>query len=60
MNKEYTFESLNEWNSGDLIWLVLEMQEELKLLDKVFQNYLEYNDSDEEVRDLYLQIKNKK
>jgi len=59
MNKEYTFESLNEWNSGDLIWLVLEMQEELKLLDKVFQNYLEYNDSDEEVRDLYLKIKNK-
>ena len=59
MNKEYTFESLNEWNSGDLIWLVLEMQEELKLLDKVFQNYLEYNDSDEEVRDLYLEIKNK-
>ena len=60
MNKEYTFESLNEWNSGDLIWLVLEMQEELKLLDKVFQNYLEYNDSDEEVRDLYLEIRNKK
>ena len=30
MNKEYTFESLNEWSSGDLIWLVLEMQEELK------------------------------
>ena len=59
MNKEYTFESLNEWNSGDLIWLVLEMQEELKLLDKVFQNYLEYNDSDEKVRDLYLEIKNK-
>ena len=59
MNKEYTFESLNEWSSGDLIWLVLEMQEELKLLDKVFQNYLEYNDSDEEVRDLYLEIKNK-
>ena len=51
--------SLNEWNSGDLIWLVLEMQEELKLLDKVFQNYLEYNDSDEKVRDLYLEIKNK-
>ena len=59
MNKEYTFEGLNEWSSGDLIWLVLEMQEELKLLDKVFQNYLEYNDSDEEVRDLYLKIKNK-
>ena len=59
MNKEYTFESLNEWSSGDLIWLVLEMQEELKLLDKVFQNYLEYNDSDEKVRDLYLEIKNK-
>ena len=59
MNKEYTFESLNEWSSGDLIWLVLEMQEELKSLDKVFQNYLEYNDSDEEVRDLYLKIKNK-
>ena len=59
MNKEYTFESLNEWSNGDLVWLVLEMQEELKLLDKVFQNYLEYNDSDEEVRDLYLKIKNK-
>ena len=57
MNKEYTFESLNEWNSGDLIWLVLEMQEELKLLDKVFQNYLEYNDSDEEVRDSILRNK---
>ena len=57
MKTEYTFESLNEWSSGDLIWLVLEMQEELKLLDKVFQNYLEYNDSDEEVRDLYLKIK---
>jgi len=30
MNKEYTFESLNEWSNGDLVWLVLEMQEELK------------------------------
>ena len=30
MKTEYTFESLNEWSSGDLIWLVLEMQEELK------------------------------
>ena len=31
----------------------------IKVIDKVFQNYLEYNDSDEEVRDLYLEIKNK-
>ena len=31
MSTEYTYESLNEWNSGDLIWLVLEMQEELKI-----------------------------
>ena len=30
MNKEHTFESLSEWSNGDLIWLVLEMQEELK------------------------------
>ena len=30
METEYTFESLNEWSNGDLIWLVLEMQEELK------------------------------
>jgi hypothetical protein len=30
MKTEYTFENLNEWSSGDLIWLVLEMQEELK------------------------------
>ena len=30
MNKDYTFENLNEWSNGDLIWLVLEMQEELK------------------------------
>lgn len=30
MNTKYTFENLNEWSSGDLIWLVLEMQEELK------------------------------
>ena len=29
---------------------------ELKLLDKVFQHYLEYNDNDEEVRDLYLEM----
>ena len=30
MNQEYTFESLNEWSNGDLVWLVLEIQEELK------------------------------
>ena len=30
MKTEYTFESLNEWSNCDLIWLVLEMQEELK------------------------------
>ena len=30
MKTEYTFESLNEWSNSDLIWLVLEMQEELK------------------------------
>jgi hypothetical protein len=30
MKTKYTFESLNEWSNGDLIWLVLEMQEELK------------------------------
>ena len=30
MNAEYTFEGLNEWSSGDLTRLVLEMQEELK------------------------------
>jgi len=30
MNTKYTFENLNEWSSSDLIWLVLEMQEELK------------------------------
>ena len=29
---------------------------QLKILDKVFQNYLEYNDNDEEVRDLYLEM----
>ena len=31
---------------------------ELEILDKVFQHYLEYNDNDEEVRDLYLQMLN--
>lgn len=30
MTTEYTFENLNEWNKGDLIWLVLEMQEQIK------------------------------
>ena len=30
MNTKYTFENLNEWSSGDLIWLVLEMQNELR------------------------------
>jgi len=30
MNTEYTFESLNEWSNSDLVWLVLEMQEQLK------------------------------
>ena len=29
---------------------------ELKLLDKVFQHYLEHNDNDEDVRDLYLEM----
>ena len=29
---------------------------ELKILDRVFQNYLEYNDNDEEARDLYLEM----
>ena len=29
---------------------------ELKILDRVFQNYLEYNDNDEEVRGLYLEM----
>jgi len=29
---------------------------QLKILDKVFQNYLDYNDDDEEVRDLYLKM----
>jgi hypothetical protein len=31
---------------------------QLKILDRVFQHYLEYNDNDEEVRDLYLQMLN--
>lgn len=30
MNLDYNYESLNEWSKGDLIWLVLELQEELK------------------------------
>jgi len=29
---------------------------QLKILDKVFQNYLNYNDDDEEARDLYLEM----
>ncbi len=29
---------------------------QLKILDRVFQNYLEYNDNDEEARDLYLEM----
>ena len=29
---------------------------ELKILDRVFQNYLEYNDNDEEARGLYLEM----
>jgi len=29
---------------------------ELIILDKVFQHYLEHNDNDEEVRDLYLEM----
>ena len=29
---------------------------QLKILDKVFQNYLDYNDDDEEARDLYLEM----
>jgi len=29
---------------------------ELIILDRVFQHYLEYNDNDEEVRDLYLEM----
>ena len=30
MNLDYNYERLEEWSKGDLIWLVLEMQEELK------------------------------
>lgn len=30
MNLDYSFERLSEWDKGDLIWLVLELQEELK------------------------------
>jgi len=29
---------------------------ELMILDRVFQHYLEYNDNDEEARDLYHKI----
>jgi len=29
---------------------------ELIILDRVFQHYLEYNDNDDEVRDLYLEM----
>ena len=29
---------------------------ELIILDRVFQHYLEYNDNDEEARDLYLEL----
>lgn len=30
MELDYDYERLSEWSKGDLIWLVLEMQEELK------------------------------
>jgi|TARA_R100000482_G_scaffold123935_1_gene75118 hypothetical protein len=30
--------------------------EQLKILDKVFQYYLEHNDNDEEARDLYIKL----
>ena len=30
--------------------------EQLKILDKVFQYYLELNDNDEEARDLYIKL----
>lgn len=30
--------------------------EQLKILDRVFQNYLEHNDNDEEARDLYIKL----
>ena len=30
-----TFENLNEWSSGDLIWLVLEMQNELRYQEEL-------------------------
>ena len=29
---------------------------QLKILDRVFQTHLEYNDNDEEARDLYLEM----
>tara|TARA_A200000159_G_scaffold143352_1_gene147483 strand:- start:362 stop:472 length:111 start_codon:yes stop_codon:yes gene_type:complete len=28
MKEEYTYERLQEWSKSDLIWLVLEMQQE--------------------------------
>lgn len=30
--------------------------EQLRILDRVFQNYLEHNDNDEEARDLYIKL----
>lgn len=30
--------------------------EQLKILNKVFQYYLEHNDNDEEARDLYIKL----
>ena len=35
MNTKYTFENLNEWSSSDLIWLVLEMQNELRYQEEL-------------------------
>ena len=29
---------------------------QLKILDRIFKNYLEHNDNDEEARDLYLEM----
>lgn len=29
MESKYNYEMLSEWGKGDLIWLILEMQEEL-------------------------------
>ena len=38
MNESYTFLSLNEWSKNDLIWLVLEMQENYN--DVIFKEKL--------------------